>query len=77
MKTFPLPAVIAAFAGVIALPFSAIGALTLLLTAGLGTIIHADYALRCRRVRLPRRTALRRAAPARPTLCCETHRLAA
>jgi hypothetical protein len=55
MRTFPLPALIAAAAALIAVPFSAAAASMLLLTAGFGFIIHVDYVLRTRRVRLPRR----------------------
>lgn len=54
MKTFPVPAIIAATAALAAVPFSLAAAGTLFLTAGLGFIIHADYGLRHRRVRLPR-----------------------
>lgn len=77
MKSYPLPALVAALAAVIALPFSAAAAGTLLLTAGLGAIIHADYALRCRRVRLPRLAAVRDGATTRPPMRCEPNRLAA
>ena len=54
MKTFPLPALAAAIAALIALPFSFAASGTLFLTAWLGFIIHADYVLRYRRVPLPR-----------------------
>jgi len=76
MNSLPLPALAAAFAAVIALPFSAAAAGTLLLTAGLGAIIHADYVLRCRRVRLPKLTTAGRATT-RPSFCSEPHQLAA
>lgn len=78
MKTFPLPALVAALAALLALPFSAAAAFTLLLTCGLGFIIHADYTLRARRVRLPRRQ--RAEVPAhfrRFSSARESHRLAA
>jgi hypothetical protein len=58
MKTFPLPAIVAAVAAVFAAPFSLAAAGTLFVTAGLGFIIHADYALRYRRIRLPRSTVV-------------------
>jgi hypothetical protein len=77
MKSFPLPALVSALAAFVALPFSVAAAGTLLLTAGLGFIIHADYALRYRRIRLPRRTTARRTCPSRSPLCCEPHQLAA
>jgi hypothetical protein len=77
MKTFPLPALISALAAGVALPFDLAAAGTLLLTAGLGFIIHADYALRCRRLRLPRLAASRRPARFRPVLGREPHQLAA
>lgn len=54
MKTFPVPALLAALAALIAVPFSLAAAGILFLTAGLGLIIHADYTLRYRRIRLPR-----------------------
>ena len=76
MNSLPLPAIAAAIAAVIALPFSAAAAGTLLFTAGLGSVIHADYVLRCRRVRLPRLAARRGAVTPLP-LCCESHQLAA
>ncbi len=76
MNSLPLPALAAALAAVIALPFSAPAAGTLLLTAGLGSIIHADYVLRARRVRLPKLASARRAST-RPALCRESHQLAA
>lgn len=78
MKPFPLPALVAAGAALIAAPFSAAAAFTLLLTCGLGCIIHADYTLRARQVRLPRRR--RAEIPAhfrRLSATRETHRLAA
>lgn len=76
MNSLPLPALAAALVAVIALPVSAAAAGTLLVTAGLGAVIHADYVLRCRRVRLPKLAALRRAST-RPSFCCEPHQLAA
>jgi hypothetical protein len=51
MKSFPLPASIAALAALVSLPFSAAAAGTLFMTAALGGIIHTDYVLR--RQRLP------------------------
>lgn len=76
MNSLPLPALAAALAAVIALPFSAPAAGTLLLTAGLGSVIHADYVLRCRRVRLPKLATAPRVTT-RPSFCCEPHQLAA
>lgn len=76
MNSLPLPALAAALVAVIALPVSAAAAGTLLVTAGLGAVIHADYVLRCRRVRLPKLAAARRAST-RPSFCCEPHQLAA
>ena len=78
MKTFPLPAVVAALVGLIAVPFSAAAAGTLLFTAALGSIIHADYVQRQRRIRLPLRAVTkpmgsRSRAPFQP----EVHPLAA
>jgi hypothetical protein len=58
MKTFPLPAVLAALTAVLAAPFSLAAAVTLFVSAGLGFIIHADYTLRYRRIRLPRSTVI-------------------
>ncbi len=79
MKTFPLPALIAALAALIAVPFSAAAASMLLLTAGLGFIIHVDYVLRTRRVRLPRRSPVpTTTVPVQPqTTGNERHQLAA
>jgi hypothetical protein len=77
MNSLPLPAIAAAVAAIIALPFSTAAAGTLFLTAGLGAIIHADYVLRCRRVRLPRLSIARSTTNSRLPLCCETNRLAA
>jgi hypothetical protein len=78
MNSLPLPAFVAAFAAALALPFSAAAAGTLLFTAGLGAIMHADYPLRRRRVRLPRRAIVVPAAAAPCSLlCCEPNRLAA
>ena len=59
MNPLPAPVVAAALAGVVALPFSLAAASTLLFTAGLGAIIHADYPQRRCRVRLPRLAARR------------------
>jgi hypothetical protein len=69
---------VAALAAVIALPFSVAAAGTLLLTAGLGCIIHADYVLRQQRVRLPRlRTVAQPPSSTRRPFRVETHQLAA
>jgi hypothetical protein len=78
MKSLPLPALAAALATVIALPFSAAAAATFLVTTGLALVIHADYNLRQRRVRLPRLTAAV-PVPAAETVpfCYEPNRLAA
>jgi hypothetical protein len=69
MNTLPIPALIAATTAVIALPFSLPAAGTLLVTAALGAIIHADYVQRRTRIRLPRRST-------RPQACntCSPHR---
>src|SRR3954471_8536055 len=77
MNSLPLPAFAAALAAGVALPFSAAAAGTLLFTAGLGAILHADYPLRCRRVRLPRLAVAPRALTSTPDLCREQNRLAA
>ena len=55
MNSLPLPALAAAGAALVALPFSAAAGATLLLTAALGFVIHADYTLRSPATRLPRR----------------------
>jgi hypothetical protein len=75
MKTFPIPAIIALVAALIAVPFSLAAAVMLFVTAGLGFIIHADYTLRYRRIRLPRRATSMAATI--ETFCCEERRLAA
>lgn len=76
MNSNPLPALAAALAALVTLPFSVPAAGTLLFVAGLGAVIHADYVARCQRVRLPRLTA--RPAPVTTLpLCCEPHQLAA
>ena len=77
MKTFPAPALVAAFAAVIALPFSVAAAGTLLLTAALGFIIHEDYVQRHRRLRLPRLSLKPRNSNTRTPFRGETHQLAA
>ena len=79
MNSFPAPALAAALAAFVALPFSLAAAGTLLFTAALGCVIHADYVQRYQRVRLPR---LAPGVPAvgagtQPTICRETHQLAA
>jgi hypothetical protein len=77
MKTFPLPALVAAIAAVVVAPFCPIGGVMLFLTAGLGFVIHADYALRHRRIRLPRRTLAVEATIVRASFVREEHCLAA
>jgi hypothetical protein len=77
MNSFPVPALFAALVAVIALPFSLAAGGTLLITAALGFIIHADYARRCNRVRLPRASTQLRAVPTRPRIKGETHPFAA
>lgn len=78
MNSFPLPAIAAAGAALVALPFSAAAAATLLLTAALGFVIHADFVLRRRQVRLPRRAAyVAHAQFRRFAYTRETNRLAA
>jgi hypothetical protein len=78
MKSLPIPAAVAALAGVIALPFSAPAAGMLLLTAGLGSMIHLDYVQRQRRVRLPKlATQPRRNTTSRGPFTREAHQLAA
>ena len=77
MKTFPAPAIIAAFAAVATLPFSVAAAGTLVLTASLGFIIHADYVLRRQRVRLPRLSAKPHNSNTRTPFRGEAHQLAA
>jgi hypothetical protein len=77
MKSFPLPAVVAAFAAVAALPFSLAGSGTLLFTAALGFVIHADYAQRCRRIRLPKLALRPDSSDTRSSFRGEAHQLAA
>ncbi len=79
MKSLPIPAIVAGLAAIIALPFSVPAAGTLMLTAGLGAIIHADYVQRHCHVRLPRRATApaRRNSNSRPPLSREAHQLAA
>jgi hypothetical protein len=77
MKTFPLPAILAAIAAVLAAPFSLAAGITLFVTAGLGFIIHADYALRYRRIRLPRSTVVLDDAITCEAFVPENHCLAA
>jgi hypothetical protein len=57
MNSLPAPALVAAITAIIALPFSIVAAGTLLITASLGFVIHADYVQRHNRVRLPRLSA--------------------
>ena len=77
MKTFPIPAVIALVAAFGTLPFCLPGALTLFVTAVLGFIIHADYTLRYRRIRLPRHVAMEATLIPCESFRYEDHRLAA
>jgi hypothetical protein len=77
MNSFPRPAVVAALAAVTALPFSIAASATLLFTAALGTVLHADYVLRRNRVRLPRLAAKPEASGTRPSVQAENHPLAA
>ena len=77
MKTFPIPAVIALAAAFAAVPFCPPGAVMLFVTAGLGFIIHADYTLRYRRIRLPRHVAPEATIIPCESFACEDHRLAA
>ena len=77
MKTMPIPALVAATAALFALPFSFAAAGTLLFTAALGSIIHADYVLRQQRLPLPRRQAVRRRHQIRSPFGHERHPLAA
>lgn len=83
MKYFPAPALAAAAAALVALPFSRPAAALLFVTAWLGAIIHADYVLRCRPAPLPRSRSRRtwipvRRVPATPApAATEPHRLAA
>jgi hypothetical protein len=77
MKTFPLPALVAAVAALIAIPFSLAAACLLFVTAGLGFIIHADYTLRYRRIRLPRLASSAAAEIACVPFHREDHQLAA
>jgi hypothetical protein len=76
-SSLPRPALVAAFAAALALPFSIAAAGTLLLTAALGAIIHADYVLRHKRVRLPRLAIVRKTSDTRPTCRDQEHPLAA
>ena len=76
-SSLPRPALVAALAAALALPFSIAAAGTLLLTAALGAIIHADYVLRHNRVRLPRLAVVRKTSDTRPTFRGEEHPLAA
>jgi hypothetical protein len=77
MNSFPPPALVAALAAVIALPFSAAAAGTLLLTAALGSIIHTDYVQRRNRVRLPRLAVAHIRRTQAPFYFAERHQLAA
>lgn len=76
MKSLPLPAVVAALAALVTLPFHTAAGATLFLTAGLGAIIHADYVLRHRRLQWARLTE-RLIAASRASLPREPNRLAA
>ena len=77
MNSLPAPAIVAALTAVIALPFSVPAAGTLAITAALGAIIHADYAQRKNRLRLPRRALRPQAIETRLATGGETHPLAA
>jgi len=77
MKTFPLPATLAVLAAFVAAPFSLAAGGMLFLTAGLGFIIHADYTLRFRRVRMPKAPRLVATTVACATFRCEDRCLAA
>jgi hypothetical protein len=77
MNTFPAPALIAALAAVIALPISPVAAGTLFFTASLGFIIHADYAQRMKRIRLPRLAPKLRTSNTQTPFRAENHPLAA
>ena len=77
MNSFPAPALVAALAAVIALPFSVPAAGTFFFTASLGFIIHADYAQRMKRIRLPRLTPTLRTSNTRTPFRDESHPLAA
>ena len=77
MNSLPAPAIIAALAGLIALPFSIPAAGTFLLTASLGFVIHADYVQRHRRIRLPQRSVQPRSSNTRTPFGGEVHPLAA
>lgn len=54
MKTFPGLILVAALVALDLLPFSFAAVSTILFGAALAFIMHADYALRHRRVRLPK-----------------------
>ena len=77
MKAFPLPAIAAALAAAVAAPFSVAAAGTLIFTAALGSIIHADYVQRHRRIRLPKAQTIRRNSQTRRPFRAEAHQLAA
>ena len=77
MNSIPAPAIVAALTAVIALPFSLPAAGTLAFSAALGAIIHADYAQRKNRLRLPRRSLQTQAVDSRLGAGGETHPLAA
>jgi hypothetical protein len=64
-------------AAVLATPFSAAATGTFLLTAALGSIIHADYVQRHRRIRLPMRAVRPRPSDTRFPFRAEANRLAA
>jgi hypothetical protein len=77
MNSLPRPAVVAALAALTTLPFSFAASATLLFTAALGTMLHADYVLRRDRVRLPRLAPKPDASGTRPPAQAENHPLAA
>lgn len=77
MNSFPLPVLVAALAAAAALPFSPAAAGTLLFTAALGAIVHADYVQRRNRIRLPKLAPRPDASGTRPPTRGENHPLAA
>jgi hypothetical protein len=77
MNSLPIPAIVAAFAAVTALPFSVAASGILLFTAALGCVIHADYVQRHNRVRLPRLRKAPDTSDTRSSFRGEEHQLAA
>lgn len=66
MHQIPLPAIAAALAALLTLPFSVVAASMLAFTAALGCIIHADYSRPHCRIRLPQRAPALNERGARP-----------